>query len=221
MYYFKKAFKNNIKSILGLRNYPRRYDQLLESIDIIRPHRICEIGVNDGTNAVRLIRRALKYCDDVEYYGFDLFESIDKATFNLEFAIKTPSFESVSRYLQRNGVYKQNLFPGNTIESLPRMRAFLPKMDLVFIDGGHSYETVASDWKNVQGILHEKSVVFFDDYPHWGIGPVVDSIDKNKWDVDILPIEDVFKVDGSFKNDSKGDIRGFKFARVKLALSGI
>jgi hypothetical protein len=45
----------------------------------------------------------------------------------------------------------------------------LPKMDLVFIDGGHSTETVATDWENVKDLLHEKSIVFFDDYPNWGV----------------------------------------------------
>ena len=202
-----------------MREYPRRYDQLLQEIDTLHPRMICEIGTNDGTNAVRLIRRALKYRDDVEYYGFDLFEFLDRATFFQEFAIKAPSLKSVCRYLNRNGIHKKKLFSGNTMESLPRLKLSLPKMDLVFIDGGHSDETVASDWMNVQHLLHEKSVVFFDDYPNWGVGPVVDNIDRNKWDVTILPIEDIFKVKGSFERDSKGDRRGFKFARIQPTIS--
>jgi hypothetical protein len=219
LYYLKKALKNRIKSILGLRTYSRRYDQLLEEIDTLQPRNICEIGVNDGTNAVRLIRRALIYRNDVEYYGFDLFESLDRETFFKEFAIKAPSLESVCRYLERNGIYKKKLFSGNTLESLPRLKLSLPKMDLVFIDGGHSFETVTSDWINVQHFLHEKSVVFFDDYPHWGVGPVVDSIDRNKWDVDILPTEDIFEVGGRFEQGSKGNRTGFKFARIQPTIS--
>mgnify|MGYP001457844067 CR=1 FL=1 len=87
--------------------------------------------------------------------------------------------------------------------------------DLVFIDGGHSEETVASDWENVKHLLHEKSVVYFDDYPNWGIGPVVDGIDSGLWDIEVMEIEDEFLADGQFGSEVKGERMKFKFARVK------
>ncbi len=215
MYYLKKSLKRWIKGSLGLRTYPRRYDQLLEEIDVLRPKTILEVGTNDGINASRLFKRASQYRDDVVYFGFDMFESLTDAIFLKEFALTVPSKKNVDKFLERSGCIRRHLFAGNTKETLNAKKAKLPKMDLVFLDGGHSEETVASDWANVQDLLHAGSVVFFDDYPNWGIGPVVDTIDRKKWDVQILPIEDIFSVNQRFASDTAKEIMGFKFARVK------
>jgi predicted O-methyltransferase YrrM len=37
-------------------------------------------------------------------------------------------------------------------------------MDFIFIDGGHSFETIQSDWDNVKHRMHDETVVVFDDY---------------------------------------------------------
>lgn len=216
MYYVKKAIVRWVRNNLGLHTYPHRYDQLLEEIDKLHPRTILEIGTNNGINALRLFKRASKYRDDVEYFGFDLFESMNDATFLQEFSLAAPSQKAVEKFLARNGCLKPQLFSGNTCETLRSKKAQLPKMDLVFIDGGHSEETVASDWANVQDILHSKSVVFFDDYPNWGVGPVVDAIDRLRWDVEIMPIEDVFPVNHRFGLENRNEKMGFKFARVTL-----
>lgn len=217
MYYFRKALARWLKSSLKIRAYPRRYDQLLEEIDTLHPRTILEIGTNDGRNAARLFQRAAHYRDDVEYFGFDLFESMNDATFLREFSLAAPDQEKVDSFLARNGVLRRKLFSGNTIESLHKIKPQLPKMDFVFIDGGHSQETVASDWANVQDLLHPQSVVFFDDYPNWGVGPVVDAIDRSRWDVRILPISDVFRVNRRFDPDSVSGHMTFKCARVRSA----
>ena len=215
MYYLKKALKHWAKVCLGISPYPKRYEQLYQEVDILHPRTICEIGTNDGINAVNLYQRASQYSNDVEYFGFDLFESIDDVTFMREFSLLAPTKKEVDRFLGRKGVRKRHLFSGNTMESLPREKDRLPAMDLVFIDGGHSEETVASDWENVKHLLHEKSVVFFDDYPNWGVGPVVDGIDSGLWDIEIMGIEDEFLADGQFGSEVKGERMKFKFAKVK------
>jgi predicted O-methyltransferase YrrM len=214
MYYLKNFFKHCIKTSLGMSPYPKRYEQLYKEIDSLHPRSICEIGTNDGINAVRLYQRAFQYRNDVEYFGFDLFESIDRQTFAKEFSLLVPSKDQVDQYLGRKGVRRRHLFSGNTTESLPMAKAQLPKMDLVFIDGGHSEETVASDWENVKDLLHEKSIVFFDDYPNWGVGPVVDSIDSERWNIQIMEIEDVFSTGGRFSWGAKNERMAFQFARV-------
>jgi predicted O-methyltransferase YrrM len=215
MYYLKKALKHWIKICLGICPYPKRYEQLYQEIDVLHPRTIFEIGTNDGINAARLYQRASQYRNDVEYFGFDLFESIDNATFMKEFSLAAPTKKEVDRFLGRKGVRNRHLFSGNTMESLPGEKERLPAMDLVFIDGGHSEETVASDWENVKHLLHEKSVVFFDDYPNWGVGPVVDGIDSELWDIEVMEIEDEFLADGQFGSEVKGERMKFKFARVK------
>jgi hypothetical protein len=119
MHYIVKAFKHWIKTGLGLSPYPRRYDQLYEEVDTLRPRTICEIGTNDGMNAVRLYLRASQFCNDVEYFGFDLFESFDAKTYGREFSLNPPTKVQVGRFLARKGVKKYRLFSGNTMESLP------------------------------------------------------------------------------------------------------
>ena len=57
--------------------------------------------------------------------------------------------------------------------------------------------------------------MYFDDYPNWGIGPVVDGIDSGLWDIEVMEIEDEFLVDGQFDSEAKGERMKFKFARVK------
>jgi hypothetical protein len=88
--------------------------------------------------------------------------------------------------------------PGDT--KLTLREATIPPVDLAFIDGGHSYETVAADWANIQRFLHAGSVVYFDDYhnpeaescENFGVARLVDEIDRRKWKVEILEPADTF-----------------------------
>ena len=69
-------------------------------------------------------------------------------------------------------------------------------MDLIFIDGGHTIETINNDWKYCQKLMDRNTVVIFDDY--WnivgsGCKPLIDSLDKNKFEVTILEPKDCFK----------------------------
>jgi len=42
----------------------------------------------------------------------------------------------------------------------------LPLGDFFFIDGGHSLETIDSDWKNCKRLMHDRSIIVLDDYWH-------------------------------------------------------
>lgn len=218
MYYLVKAIGRGLKRQFGLRTFPpHRYESMFEEIDRLRPRTILEIGTNDGITATYLFKRAARFRDDVEYYGFDLFEQMDAKTFLHEFTLPTPSLGKVERFLERNGLKHRRLVAGNTTQTLAAEIPHLPPMDLVFIDGGHSEETVASDWRNVQGLLHRQSVVFFDDYPNFGIPPVVDSIDRRRWDVQIMPREDVYPVNPRFGATPGQTHMSVKLARVTAA----
>lgn len=201
MYYARKRLVHGVKRLLGMRTFAARYEQLLLEIDTLKPQRILEIGTNDGLNAVRLCQRAARYRNDVIYYGFDLFEAQTEESYLREFALRVPRLSRVKSYLAAHNL-RFELYPGDTTVTL--RDTDLPPMDLVFIDGGHSLETVAADWENVRRLLHRNSVVYFDDYPNWGIGTVVDRIDRAKWRVTVLPATDFF-----------GD-RSFQFARVEM-----
>lgn len=194
IYYLRKRVGRILRIIRGRPRHPRRYDHIYDEITRLRPKNILEIGTNDGIHAARMARAAQTAGIVVDYYGFDLFEHQRQDQFLAEFSLRTRSRRQVERYLRRHGVASARLYAGDSTVTLPQELARLPPMDLVFIDGGHSLATVASDWENVQRCLAPAGVVFFDDYPNWGIRPVVDAIDRSSWEVDVMPAKDRYKV---------------------------
>jgi len=186
-----------------LKNYiikytvPRRYKYLFEIIRANKSRKIMEIGTWNGVHALEMIEEAKKHSSpkEIEYYGFDLFELLDDKTTLKEFAKVPPSLEIVREKLERTNA-KIHLYKGYTKDTFPRVINELPKMDFVFIDGGHSIETIKNDWEYVQRVIDEKTIVIFDDY--WnkddaGCKKVIEDIDKEKFEVTILPIQDKFK----------------------------
>jgi hypothetical protein len=95
---------------------------------------------------------------------------------------------SVLRPFVERGV-TVHLFRGDTTLILPQMAPVLPRMDFIFIDGGHSEETVRSDWTWVSRCIGPDTVVIFDDYVDpisviesgVGVNAVVDALDTSKY----------------------------------------
>jgi predicted O-methyltransferase YrrM len=132
-----------------------------------------EIGVLDGENAKTMIEVAIKNSSirNVEYYGFDFFDG--------------SSYEQVSRKLEKTGC-KFKLFKGDTMETLPKVAKSLPKMDLIFIDGGKSYAEAKSDWEWSKTLMHYETAVFIHNYNFSGVKRVVDEIPREKFNVEII-----------------------------------
>lgn len=176
---------------------PRRYRYLFKTIRRLRPATIMEIGTWRGARAVQMIDEAQKFrpASEITYYGFDLFEEMTEAQLAKEVSKRPPTQTEVESRLLATGVASR-LYKGDTTRVLPRVLAELPQMDFVFIDGGHSIETIRSDWENVEALMHERTVVIFDDY--WrgridaGAKPTVDGIDRSRYDVEVLPRVDTF-----------------------------
>jgi len=207
----KFLYRKAIKLHNRLRG-PRRYRYLFRSIREIKPKCILELGTWNGTRAVQMILEARKFnsAEEIAYYGFDLFEEMTERILQEETSKWPPSFREVEERLLKTGV-KISLYKGDTRESLPRMISQLPKMDFIFVDGGHSVETISSDWLCVQQLMHRNTTVIFDDY--WnrddaGAKPVLENIDKERFHVDILPVQDRF--------EKESGILKIKFARVRL-----
>ena len=172
-----------------------RYDRIAEEVKRIKPSTIVEIGTCRGDNAERMIRVALWY-GNAEYYGFDLFEELNDETFGKEASRWPAGLENVTARLtgikQRGRTPRVHLYKGDTTKTLAAEVEKIGKADLIFIDGGHSYETVRADWENSLKLCHPGTVVFFDDYPNWGVGRLVDEIDRANWDVEIIAPGDYF-----------------------------
>jgi hypothetical protein len=172
---------------------PDRYGHLSQTIRRRRARRLLEIGVWDAVHSRWMIEAALQQHrpQEVAYYGFDLFEHADASTIDHEVSKAAPTMEyvrSVLRPYVEQGV-TVHLFRGDTTIVLPQIAPVLPVMDFIFIDGGHSEETVRSDWNAVSHCIGPDTVVIFDDYVDpvsvvasgVGVNAVVNAIDGSRY----------------------------------------
>lgn len=163
-----------------------RYNYLSELIKEYKCKSILEIGTCRCESAVSMIQAAKKN-GEVIYYGFDLFEMLTDEICNIEKSKSPMSYKQAKDKLSDTGI-KFNLFIGKSSCTVPNSitRHSIENVDLIFVDGGHSYETIKKDWENIQSIIGINTIVVIDDYmPNkaFGIGPakVVDEIDMEKF----------------------------------------
>jgi len=137
--------------------------------------RILEVGVLKGENARTMVEVAINNFppEEVEYYGFDFFGG--------------SRYHQVKRKLKKTGC-KIRLFKGNTVNTLPEAVKTLPKMDLIFIDGGKSYVEAKSDWEESKRLMYEKTAVFIHNYEFSGVQKMVDSIPRDEYQVKIIHV---------------------------------
>ena len=169
-----------------------RYSQLLGLIEQIHPKTICEIGTWNGNNALRMLQAAAKFhpMERLSYLGFDLFEQASGEQVFREHS-KIPVQEALVEMRLRATGAGVILIVGDTRDTLALRH---PEADFYFIDGGHSYETVQSDWENIQLRMPQSAVTVFDDYytaggkPGIGCNRVVDNLPSEQWSVEHLPV---------------------------------
>ncbi len=134
-----------------------RYLELLELIDKYKPKSLIEIGVWNGANAIRMINRAKQHHDVVSYIGYDLFEDASADTDSKEFNVKSHNYmHAVAAYIRSETGITPILVKGDTNVTLPKGLI----ADFVFLDGGHSVETIEHDYICVAN----SKVVVLDDY---------------------------------------------------------
>ena len=154
--------------------------------DYIKPKIICEIGTHDGKSAIQFVDYCIKLNPKLNYIGYDAFDSVKD---NPQFHDKEINGKGAGAYrTARNNLrhrqhyhkkFKFKLIEGLTQNTLPQA-----VYDFVYIDGGHSYETVKHDYYKVQG----SKVIVFDDYQTEGVKQFVDELVKKenlvqyKWD---------------------------------------
>lgn len=153
---------------------PSRYDNLTVALDNLRVNhrvthlRFLEVGTYDGVRATQLLRRWLGFGEKftAEYHGFDLFEFLTPQMSKAELSKSKLPPSSLEVMKRMNGLPRTTvkLYKGNTRETLPKSAEELPPMNLIFVDGGHSLETIESDWNAVKQLLDPQTIVLFDDY---------------------------------------------------------
>ena len=175
-----------------------RYITLMSEVAKRKPETILEVGTHCGNSAIHMVDEARKYNDDVFYYGFDIFDWGGKDFMEAEFNGKRSAKLGRTKLRLDKAEINNKLIVGNTKNTLKK---FSPEryIDFVFIDGGHSVETIASDWGHIKHLMDRETVVIFDDYYEnrndFGCKDLIDSLEKDKgYNIEKLdPIEIVEK----------------------------
>ena len=150
---------------------PKRYKQLADMVRHyskgLETFTIVETGTWNGGRAIEMALAAFENVSKVHYRGFDLFEQADAETDKIELNIKAHNscdainnrLEEFAAKMKENGkTFTHTLTAGNTKETMAKSKFI--DVDFAYIDGGHSYDTVNSDYK----FLKDVPVVVFDDY---------------------------------------------------------
>ena len=180
-------------------------DFLLKEVDKKKPRIFLEIGVFHGVTARNICELLYQtHKNDFKYIGLDLFveneenknEIIPNNTFNnplksvyFKYIKKQNpySLEAVRELLKK---FEKNvhLIQGNSNKVLKKID--MSKIDYVFLDGGHEYNTVKNDLENCIEVIKKGGTVLCDDYNLGSAPGVKRAIDefilKNQLNIEIL-----------------------------------
>ena len=180
-------------------------DFLLDEVKKKNPKIFLEIGVFHGVTARNICELLYQtHKNDFKYIGLDLFveneenknEVIPNNTFN------NPLKRIYFKYIKKQNPYSLeavrdllkkfeknvHLIQGNSNKVLKKID--MSKIDYVFLDGGHEYNTVKNDLENCIEVIKKGGTVLCDDYNLGSAPGVKRAIDeyvlKNKFNIEIL-----------------------------------
>ena len=180
-------------------------DFLLEEVRKERPKIFLEIGVFHGVTARNICELLYQtHKNDFKYIGLDLFAENDE---NKNEVIPNNTFNNPLKRIYFKYIKKQNpysleavkdllkkfeknahLIQGNSNKVLKKID--MSKIDYVFLDGGHEYNTVKNDLDNCIEVIKKGGTVLCDDYNLGSAPGVKEAIDefvnKNQLNVEIL-----------------------------------
>ena len=171
-----------------------------------KPKCFLEIGVFHGVTARNVCELLFEINgNDFKYIGLDLFEESDE---NKDEVIPNTNFSSnpvkqfYYKYIKRQNPYsleavmellskfKNNvhLIKGNSNKILKKID--MSKIDYVFLDGGHEYNTVMNDLNCCQEVIINNGTILCDDYDLQkapGVQKAIDEfINKNNFNCSII-----------------------------------
>ena len=180
-------------------------DFLLKEVDKKKPRIFLEIGVFHGVTARNICELLYQtHKNDFKYIGLDLFaeneENKNEVIPNNIF--KNPLKRIYFKYIKKQNPYSLDavkdllkkfeknihLIQGNSNKVLKKID--MSKIDYVFLDGGHEYNTVKNDLDNCIEVIEKGGTVLCDDYNLGSAPGVKKAIDefvkKNELNVEIL-----------------------------------
>ena len=133
-----------------------------------KPKSFLEIGVFHGVTARNVCEMLHQiHGNDFKYVGLDLFEKSDQNKFEVipSTDFKNPFKKFYHRYIKRQDPYsieavtnllkkfkdQVHLIKGNSNQLLKKMD--MSKIDFVFLDGGHEYNTVVNDLNSCADVI--------------------------------------------------------------------
>ena len=184
LYFRKTSFKKDLESA----------NLLLDQIYKNRPKNFLEVGVFQGVTA-RNVCEVLKeiYQNEFKYIGIDLFSSSNLLFDKKEKTLKQSKISNPFKNFYFNFLRKENLNSKKAVSRL--LKKFnnnislyegysdkilnsidISYIDMVFLDGGHSYETVKKDLKILITKLKKNKIIICDDYDQkkFGVKRAVD-----------------------------------------------
>ena len=184
LYFRKTSFKKDLESA----------NLLLDQIYKNRPKNFLEVGVLQGVTA-RNVCEVLKeiYQNEFKYIGIDLFSTSNLLFDKKEKTLKQQKISNPFKNFYFNFLRKENLNSKKAVSRL--LKKFnnnislhegysdkilnsidISYIDMVFLDGGHSYETVKKDLKILITKLKKNKIIICDDYnlKNYGVKRAVD-----------------------------------------------
>tara|TARA_B100000965_G_scaffold228744_1_gene191516 strand:+ start:182 stop:811 length:630 start_codon:yes stop_codon:yes gene_type:complete len=154
-------------------------DFFLNEIRIKKPKFFLEVGVFHGVTARNICELLYQiHKDEFRYIGLDLFEKNDenKSEIIPNTSFSNPFKQIYFKYIKRQDPYSieavrdllkkfsknVDLIIGNSNKVLKKID--MSKIDYVFLDGGHDYETVKNDLNNCIEVVNKNGTILCDDY---------------------------------------------------------
>ena len=170
---YKKYFRKTSLKQKGVGKF------FLEEILKKKPKSFLEVGVFHGVTARNVCEALFEiHGNNFKYIGLDLFEESEQNKNeiipNTKFSNPLKTF--YFRYIKRQNPYslecvedllskfKSNvhLIKGNSNKLLPKID--MNKIDYIFLDGGHEYNTVMNDLNCCVETIKNKGTILCDDY---------------------------------------------------------
>tara|TARA_Y100000992_G_scaffold6882_1_gene4420 strand:- start:508 stop:1140 length:633 start_codon:yes stop_codon:yes gene_type:complete len=181
-------------------------DFFLNEIRNFKPKVFLEVGVFHGVTARNICELLYEiHKNDFKYIGIDLFDENDdnKTEIIPDTEFKNPFKKFYFKFIKKQNPYSLeavkdllrkfenniHLIKGNSNTILSKID--MSKIDYVFLDGGHDYETVKNDLNNCKEVISKNDgVILCDDYNLSNAPGVEKAIDefvsKNQFKCEIL-----------------------------------
>ena len=144
-----------------------------------KPKKFLEIGIFQGVTARNICELLYKiHNNNFKYIGVDKFDLDEKTNNEI---IPNNNFKNPLKQFYYQYIVKENPYSLKSVKNLLKKfdkniniikgdsKAVLPKIDLsdvnyVFLDGGHSYDTVINDLINCKIVIENNGIILCDDY---------------------------------------------------------